>query len=102
MVSPGPTLTPPSVLVTVNAGIASTGVVVLSSLLVGSGSGPLLPSSAIETALRMSSTPAGIGSGMLTANDTPTGAAPAATSPATAKVQIEPALPSGTQLQPAV
>src|SRR5215208_1292649 len=101
MVPPGETETPPSLLVTDRSGAAVTGVVSLPELLPGVGSVPLVPSSAMLAVLAIWVTPAATGLTTVRANVAVWLPLPAAMAP-TARVQVEPALLSGEQTQPAV
>ena len=95
MVAPGkvePTTS--STLVMVMSGAAPTGVSSSSELFSGVGSSPLVPSSAIETALLISVTPAANGSSSTTAKVKVPAGSLAGTAPSVS-VQVEPAVASG-------
>src|SRR5215213_4708285 len=99
-VPPGATEEPPSLLVTERSGAPVTGVVSLPELLPGVGSVPLVPSSATVAVLAICVTPAA--SGLITVTAKVAEPPPAAATPPTASVQVEPALLLGAQTQPAV
>ena len=89
-----------STLVMVMSGVASTGVTSSSELFSGVGSSPLVPSSAIETALLISVTPAANGLSSTTAKVKVPAGSLASTFPRD-RVQVVPAAAPSTQLQPA-
>src|SRR5690606_13654806 len=101
MVAPGAVVSATSsTLVMVMSGVASTGVTSSSELFSGVGSAPLLPSSAIRTALLISVTPAANGSSRTTAKVSVPAGSLAGTAPSVS-VQVEPAVASRVQVQPA-
>jgi hypothetical protein len=101
MVPPGSTSAPPSLLVIDRSGAAVTGVVSLAELLAGVGSAPLAPLSAMLAVLEIWVTPAATGLTTVTAKVAVRSPLVPATAPI-ARVQVEPALLSGAQTQPAV
>src|SRR5688572_13103326 len=98
MVPPGVEPAPPSLLVISRSGAAFSGVVSVSSLLAGTESAPLAPSSPMLAVLLIWVTPAGTGLTTVTTKVVKS-PPPAATAP-TVKVQVLPALLLGVQLQP--
>ena len=94
-------MAPPSSLMICRSGTAVTGVVSVSLLSAGVGSGPLMPSSVISPVLEISATPDGNGSSTSTAKIAVPLPPPPARLPMD-NVHREPAPASGTQTQPAV
>src|SRR5436190_4406502 len=101
MSCPARAVTLPSLLLIERSGAADTGVVSLPELLPGVGSVPLVPSSAMDAVLLICVTPAGSEPSTVTAKVAVWVPLPAARPPI-ARVQVDPALLFGVQLQPAV